>query len=153
VNAYVITSPAGFTTTTSATSNRVDLSFGGGYRRMLGANTLLGVNGFYDTSRLFKKWYPSGGVGLEYAAKLAGDDAIDLNFNWYGNLFNRDFLVNAFRNKGNSFDLEAGYSHSLFNQVLDLRLKFAGYQFDVGNPVYGWRGGSHHEKRDVHAEI
>ncbi len=138
----------GFTTTTSATSNRVDLSFGGGYRTMLGANTLLGVNGFYDTSRLYNKWYSSGGIGLEYAANVAGDDAIDLNFNWYGNLFNRDVLVNAFRNKGNSFDVEVGYSHALFNRALDFRLKLIGYQFDIGDAVQGWRGGADLTTRD-----
>ncbi len=33
-------------------NNRVDVSLGGGYRRMLCNNTLVGVNGFYDTSRL-----------------------------------------------------------------------------------------------------
>jgi hypothetical protein len=143
-----IASPAGFTTTTSATNNRVDLSFGGGYRTTLGEGTFLGVNGFYDTSRLFSKWYSSGGVGLELAANIAGDDAIDLNFNWYGNLFNRDVLVNAFRNKGNSFDVEAGYSHALFNQALDLRLKVIGYQFDIGTPVRGWRGGADLTTRD-----
>ncbi len=138
----------GVTGTTSAASTRIDLSFGGGFRTMLGANTFLGVNGFYDTSRLFDTWYSSGGVGLEFAANLAGDDAIDLNFNWYGNLFNRDVLVNAFRNKGNSFDVEAGYSHSLFDQALDLRLKLAGYQFDVGEKVGGWRGGADLTTRD-----
>ncbi len=138
----------GFAVTTSATSNRVNLSFGGGYRTMLGANTLLGVNGFYDTSRLFNKWYSSGGVGLELAANVAGDDAIDLNFNWYGNLFNRDVLVNAFRNKGNSFDVEAGYSHALLNRSLDLRLKLIGYQFDIGTAVQGWRGGADLTTRD-----
>ncbi len=138
----------GFTVTTSDTNNRVDLSFGGGYRTMLGANTLLGVNGFYDTSHLFNKWYSSGGVGLEYAANIAGDDAIDLNFNWYGNLFNRDVLINAFRNKGNSFDIEAGYSHALFDHAMDLRLKLVGYQFDIGNAVYGWRGGADLTTRD-----
>jgi len=143
-----ITSPAGFTTTTSTASNRVDLSFGGGYRTMLGANTLVGVNGFYDASRLYKRWYSSGGVGLEMAANGAGDDAIDLNFNWYGNLFNKDVLVNAFRNKGSSFDVEAGYSHALFDHALDLRLNLAGYQFDVGDKVYGWRGGADLTTRD-----
>jgi hypothetical protein len=143
-----VAAPPDFTVTTSATSNRVDLSFGGGYRTMLGANTLLGVNGFYDTSRLFNSWYSSGGVGLELAANIAGDDAIDLNFNWYGNLFNRDVLVNAFRNKGNSFDVEVGYSHALFNQALDFRLKVIGYQFDIGTPVRGWRGGADLTTRD-----
>lgn len=143
-----ITTPAGFTTTTSTAYNRIDLSFGGGYRTMLGANTMLGVNSFYDTSRLYNRWYSSGGVGLEFAATASGDDAIDLNFNWYGNLFNRDVLVNAFRNKGNSFDVEAGYSHALFDQALDLRLKLVGYQFDIGIPVRGWRGGADLTTRD-----
>jgi hypothetical protein len=137
-----ITTPAGFTTTTSTASSRVDLSFGGGYRTMLGRNALVGVNGFYDTSRLFNQWYSSGGVGLEMAANVAGDDATDLNFNWYGNLFSRNGLINAFRNKGNSFDVEAGYSHALFNRSLDLRLKLIGYQFDTGTQVRGWRGGA-----------
>jgi hypothetical protein len=126
----------------AGTSNRVDLSFGGGYRRMLGPNTLVGVNGFYDASRVFNTWRSSGGVGLEYAANVAGDDAVDLNFNWYGNLFNRDVLINAFRNKGGSFDVEAGYSHALFDHALDLRLKLVGYQFDIGTRVWGWRGGA-----------
>jgi hypothetical protein len=137
-----ITTPAGFTTTTTTANNRVDLSFGGGYRTMLGDNTFLGVNGFYDTSRLYNRWYSSGGVGLEMAYTVGADDAVDLNFNWYGNLFNKDVLVNAFRTHGGSFDVEAGYSHALFDHALDLRLKVAGYQFDVGNTVYGWRGGA-----------
>jgi hypothetical protein len=143
-----VDTPAGFTTTTSPSSNRVNLSFGGGYRTMLGANTLLGVNGFYDASRLYNSWYSSGGIGLEMAANLAGDDAVDANFNWYGNIFNRDVLVNAFRNQGNSFDLEAGYSRALFDHAMDFRLKLAGYQFDAGDKVYGWRGGADLTTRD-----
>jgi len=142
------TTPANFTTTISGASNRVDLSFGGGYRTMLGANSLLGVNGFYDASRVFQRWHSSGGVGLEFAANSAGDDAIDVNINWYGNLFNRDVLVNAFRNKGNSFDVEAGYSHALFGHSVDVRLKLAGYQFDIGDKVYGWRVGADLTTRD-----
>jgi hypothetical protein len=102
---------------------------------MLGDNTFLGANAFYDSSRIFNKWYSSGGIGLEMAAMIAGDDAIDLNFNWYAYLFNKDVLVNAFRNRGGSFDIEAGYSYALFDHALDLRLKFAGYRFDVGNPL------------------
>ena len=101
-----------------------------------------GVNGFYDSSRLDNRWYPSGGVGLEMAANVAGEDAIDLTVNWYGNLFNRDVLVNAFRNQGNSFDVQAGYSHALFEHALDLRLKLTGYRFDIGDTVQGWRGGA-----------
>ncbi len=139
---------SGFTTTTSSASSRTDLSFGGGYRTMPNESAFLGVNGFYDTSRLFNKWYGSGGVGLEYAAILSGDDAADLNFNWYGNLFNRNVLVNAFRNKGNNFDVEAGYSHALLNHAVDLRLKAVGYQFNIGTPVHGWRSGADLTTRD-----
>lgn len=67
-----IMTPAGFRTTTSTARRRVDLSFGGGCRTMIGERALLGVNGFYDTTRLYDKWYPSGGVGLEMATILAG---------------------------------------------------------------------------------
>jgi len=130
------------------TDNRVDLSFGGGYRTILRDTTLVGLNGFYDTSRLFGSWYSSGGLGLEMAAITPGDGAIDLNFNWYGNLFTRNGLIDAFRNKGGSFDIEAGYSHPLFNQALDLRLKLTGYKFDIGNNVYGWRTGADVTTRD-----
>jgi Inverse autotransporter, beta-domain len=55
-------------------SNRVDLSLGGGYRTMPDVNTLLGMNGFYDTSHLFNKWFSSGGIGLEMAANNPGYD-------------------------------------------------------------------------------
>jgi hypothetical protein len=143
-----VTSVSGPTVTISGSSNRVDLSFGGGYRTMLGESTLLGVNGFYDASRLFNEWYSSGGVGLEMAALLGGDAALDLNVNWYGNLFTRDGLINAFRNRGGSYDVEAGYSQSLFNQAVDLRLKATGYQFDIGSAVYGWRTGADLITRD-----
>jgi hypothetical protein len=131
-----------FTVTASGTANRVDLSFGGGYRTLRANKTLLGVNAFYDSSRLFDTWYSSGGLGLEMAAIVAGDDAIDLNFNWYGNLFSLDGIINAFRNKGNSFDVETGYSHGLPDRSMDLRLKLVAYQFDIGTPVYGLRGGA-----------
>ena len=55
------------------------------------------------------------------AATVGGDDAVDVNFNWYGNLFNRDVLVNAFRNKGNSFDVGG----RLFPRALRPRHGFA----------------------------
>jgi hypothetical protein len=143
----VVAAP-GFTVTTSGTSNRVDLSLGGGYRKMLGDGLLLGANAFYDSSRLFNKWYSSGGLGMEMAATVGGDDAVDVNFNWYGNLFSRNGFINAFRNRGGIFDLEAGYSHALLDHTLDLRLKVAGYQFDVGQRVSGWRGGADLTTRD-----
>jgi len=123
-------------------SNRIDLSFGGGYRQMLADQFLVGVNGFYDTSRLYNKWYPSGSIGLELAFNVGTNDAVDLNANWYGNIFSSTDIINAFRNHGGSYDIEAGYSHALFDNSLDLRLKFTGYQFDIGNSVYGYKTGA-----------
>ena len=76
------------------------------------------------------------------AANVGASDAFDLNANWYGNIFSSTDILNAFRNKGGSYDLEAGYSHALFNSEYDLRLKAAGYQFDTGNTVSGYRTGA-----------
>ncbi len=123
-------------------SSRIDLSFGGGYRHMLSNQLLLGVNGFYDSSRLFDQWYSSGSVGLELAANIGTSDAVDLNANWYGDIFSSTDIINAFRNHGGSYDIEAGYSHAMFDNSLDLRLKFAGYQFDTGSSVYGYKTGA-----------
>jgi len=83
----VWTGPTTTTTTAADTASRnsfndrIDLSFGGGFRTIRGDNTLIGVNGFYDATRLGKQWYGSGSVGFEMAALLAGNDAVDLNFN------------------------------------------------------------------------
>jgi hypothetical protein len=132
---------------TRSFNNRLDMSFGGGYRTLLRRDTLLGVNGFCDTSRLGGTRYSSGGVGLEMAA-LVGSDAIDLNFNWYGQLFNSNVILNAFRYGPSNYDFEAGYSHELWNGGPDLRLKITGYQFDIGNRVDGWNAGAELKSRD-----
>jgi hypothetical protein len=134
---------------THSFNNRVDMSFGGGYRTLLSRNTLLGVNGFYDTSRLGGTWYSSGGVGLQMAALLPGNDAIDLNFNWYGQLFNSNVIQNAFRYGPSNFDFQAGYSHELWNGGPDFRLSATGYKFDIGNSVWGWNGQAELWSRDA----
>ncbi len=79
----------GTTTTLSGFTERTDLSFGGGVRRMIGEDTLIGVNGFFDTTKLGARWYSSGSVGFEMAAALQGNDAFDLNFNWYRESFQK----------------------------------------------------------------
>jgi hypothetical protein len=139
---------SGTTVTRTDASNRVDLSAGGGFRRLVTRDALVGVNSFFDTSRIFDKWYSSGGVGLEFAANMGDYDMVDLNVNAYGNFFNTTGLVNAFRNQGTSYDIEGGYSHALLNQTLDLRLNLAGYQYDAGAAVYGWRTGANLTTRD-----
>lgn len=133
----------------SSINERTDLSFGGGYRKLINDRLLVGVNGFYDSSRLAGKWYGSGGLGIETAWLISGNDALDLNFNYYGNLFmGRNSIVNAFRNGSGNFDVEAGYSHQLFDGGPDLRLKVTGYQFDIGTKVYGWNTGAELKTRN-----
>jgi hypothetical protein len=140
-NDSTITSQSGF-------NERTDLSFGGGYRTLLNENTLLGVNGFFDTTKLGSRWYSSGGLGIEYAALLPGNGAFDLTFNWYGNLFSSNVLANAFRRGPENYDFQAGYSHELWNGGPDLRLSATGYRFTSGSGVYGGRAGAELKTRD-----
>ncbi len=126
------------TTTERGYPDRIDFSFGGGYRKIFGDNLLLGVNGFGDTTKLADQWYGSGGVGLEMAALGVGNDLVELNFNFYGNLFQgRNSIVNAFRNGPGNYDASVAYSVQLGADGPDLRLKLTGYRFDIGTSQYG----------------
>lgn len=136
------------TSATGSFDTRTDISLGGGYRRLFNKKVLLGVNGFYDGIHLGETWHNSGGIGLEMAVLMAGYDAMDLNFNWYGNPFNANALANAFRKGPGNFDIEAGYSHELFHGGPDLRLFATGYKFTAGSAVYGWRAGGELKTRD-----
>jgi hypothetical protein len=129
-------------------NNRVNVSLGGGYRAILRDRTLLGVNGFYDTTRLGGQWYSSGSAGVEMAALLPGNDALDLNFNWYGRLLNGNVIRSALNYGLSNFDAEAGYSHELWEGGPDLRLKIAGYQFDAGARIDGYNAGAEFKTRD-----
>ena len=134
--------------------SRLDLSFGIGYRRIFAQDLLLGVNAFYDTTRLYgPSWRSSGGYGLEMAANGPGDSAIDLTFNYYGNVyggynsrgsvFPTFNIIDGIQNGTANYDLEAGYSQSIIDQALDLRLKVTGYQFALNNSKkYGIRSGA-----------
>ena len=100
---------------------------------------MLGVNGFYDTTKLGSRWYGSGGIGFEMAALCAGNDLVELTFNCYGNLFQgRNSIINAFGEGPSNFDVSARYSIELGNYGPDLRLKATGYQFDIGARRYGY---------------
>jgi len=152
----VYTTPTTITTTTTTPSSfneRTDLSFGGGYRKIFGETTLLGVNGFCDVTRLGRTWYNSGSVGLEFAALLPGYDVVDLTVNWYGNLFRGNVLANAFRRGPQDCDFQAGYSHELWNGGPDLRLSATGYRFSAGPGAYGVRGGAELRSRDGMYEV
>ena len=136
-------------TGSSSFNQRTDLSVGGGYRRILNHRLMIGVNGFYDASKLGSGWYGSSGFGFEVAALGPGNDLVDLNFNYYGNLFlGSNSIVNAFRNGTGNFDVEIGYSHELLDGGPDLRLKFTGYHFNIGTRVYGWDAGAEIKTRN-----
>jgi hypothetical protein len=106
---------------------------------------MVGVNSFFDSTKLFGKWFTSGGIGVEMAAILPGSGLIDLQVNQYGNQFgNLQNVMNLWRRGDVSFDLEAGYSQQLLlDGLFDLRVKGVGYQFSVGagQKVHGAKGG------------
>jgi hypothetical protein len=138
-------------------NNSVELCLGGGYRRMLDNHTMIGLHSFFDTTKLSGVWYSSGSVGAEMAAMVAGQDAIDVNFNWYGNALDASFFSNSLGfvpatgevGFGNAnFDFQAGYSHELYNGGPDLRLSVTGYKFDTGSGVSGYYAGAELKSRD-----
>jgi hypothetical protein len=120
-----------------------DISLGGGYRRIVSERVLAGTNLFYDSAKGYNKWYQSGSVGFEMAANIGISSAIDFNANYYyGTLFSSTEPANLFRKNGSNYDIMAGYSMALLNEALDLRLKAAMYNFDVGNNVYAYMTGA-----------
>ena len=138
-------------------NNSVELCFGGGYRRMFGNHTMIGLHSFLNTTKLSGIWYPSGSAGVEMAAMVSGHDAIDLIFNWYGKALDASifsgtptYAAAAANNSfGNSnFDFQVGYSHELYNGGPDLRLSATGYKFDCGSNVYGYYAGAELKSRD-----
>ncbi|HTY23250.1 MAG TPA: thaumatin family protein [Desulfomonilaceae bacterium] len=138
-------------------NNSVELCFGGGYRKMSSNHTMIGLYSFFDTTKLSGTWYSSGSAGAEMAAIVSGHDAIDLNFNWYGKALDATFLSNSLdfipvtdgvRFGPSNFDVQAGYSHELYNGGPDLRLSVTGYKFDTGSAVYGYYAGAELKSRD-----
>ncbi len=123
--------------------DRIDLSIGGGYRNLFNDRLLLGVNVFFDSTRLTGSWRYSGGLGFEVASFGPGNSLVDMNINFYslsyiaydsrGSVLLTFNLLGAIsRGKGN-FDFEAGYSQPLFYRAFDLRLKATVYQFELAN--------------------
>ena len=106
--------------------------------------------------------YPASGIHpeaqvLRLAAMVAGHDAIDLLFNWYGKALDATSLNNigyvppttGEDGFGNSnFDFQVGYSHELYGGGPDLRLSVTGYKFDMDSDVYGYHAGAELKSRD-----
>jgi hypothetical protein len=128
------------TSVIDSSPNRYDFSFGGGYRKLFDASTLVGFNSFFDSTRIFNEWRSSWGWGVEFCALFPYDSAIDFHFNQYGNVFRGSPFLDAFRAEGTSIDFGGGYSLALFDERLDLRLGVDGYRFVFGNEEWGWRG-------------
>ncbi len=138
-------------------NNTTELCFGGGYRRMLGKNTMVGLHSFYNTAKLSGAWYPSGSAGVEFASMISGHDAIDLIFNWYGKALDATIFggtpayatTAATANFGNAnFDFQAGYSHELYNGGPDFRISATGYKLECGSNVYGYYAGAELKSRN-----
>jgi hypothetical protein len=139
-------------------NNSVELCLGGGYRRMFGNHTMIGLHSFFDTTKLSGVWYSSGSVGVEGAALVAGHDAIDLNFNWYGKALDSSLFMNSLGyvpvigEAGfgpANYDFQAGYSHEIYDGGPDFRLSVTGYKFDTaGSAVYGYYAGAELKSRD-----
>jgi len=139
--------------TSPGADSRTDLALGVGYRRMVTDDAMLGLNTFYDATRLFGTWHSSGSVGLEIAANGPGGSAIDLNANWYssvygpfnsrGSVFPTFNIVNDLRTGHGSFDIEAGYSQPVFEQALDLRISLNAYSYELQpERKYGLKSGA-----------
>ncbi len=133
--------------------NRIDLSLGLGYRKFLNENVLVGAYGFFDTTRLSGSWKSAGSIGFQAAMNGPGDSAVDLSFNYYsdsyigydsrGSVFPTFNMFGAIAEGRGNYDFEAGASQPLFNRSYDLRVKMAGYQYDMGNSkIYGLRSGA-----------
>ncbi len=140
-------------------TNRLDLSIGGGYRQLLSDDAFVGINAFYDSTRLFGSWRSSGSLGLEMASIGPGDSAIDVSFNYYSDIYanwnSRGTVLPTFniidgiRTGRGNFDVQAGYSHALFERAIDLRLSLSGYQYDFGDEFKrGWLSGAEFTTRD-----
>lgn len=136
--------PLGFGTE----NKRIDVSVGGGYRKIFRNGSFVGVNGFSDNAYLGGEWFSSAGLGAEFYAITPGDGLIDISLNYYGNLWRKQEHLNAFRNGPGNYDVEIGYSHPLFYRTLDLRLHSGWYQFDTGTRLRGGRFGATVTSRD-----
>mgnify|MGYP000855227103 FL=1 len=138
-------------------NNSTELAFGGGYRRMLGQHTMVGIHSFFNTAKLYDAWYPSASAGVEFASMISGHDAIDLIFNWYGKALDASIFSGtpayattaADTSFGNAnFDFQVGFSHELYNGGPDLRISATGYKLECGSNVYGYYAGAELKSRD-----
>ena len=122
---------------------------GGGYRKRLPRNVMIGASGFYTTARLAGDWHSSGIAGLEMAWVSSSDAVVMLNCNYYGNLFaNAAGILRSFRGGSGDYKIEASYERPIWNQALDFRVRGGGYKLDRDGNAYGWSAGTELTTRD-----
>jgi len=120
----------------------VEFLIGGGYRKRVSDDLMVGVNGFYNSTRLYGNWYSSGIVGLEVAAVTPGEGIVTLSWNYYGNVFSgKGGIFSAFRYGPGDHKIDATYSQPLYDRALEVRLKACAYRFNRAGLVRGWSAG------------
>jgi Inverse autotransporter, beta-domain len=107
-------------------SRRLDLDLGLGWRKVGHDGAMVGINTFWDTSRLSGDWYASAGFGLEAALPV------------YSGLW--DISLNA--DRGGGIDLKSGYTLPVWNDRLDMRVYAEKYRFFDGEFILGSKFGA-----------
>lgn len=129
--------------------DRVNLSAGGGYRKIFNDSFLLGANGFLDWTSAESHSTTSGGAGCELWYIISQDSMVDLSINYYSSQLGSIVgLATPTQGHGNC-DFRARYSQSFMNQAFRVRLKAEAYRFEcLCAPWYGWSIGADLTTRD-----
>ncbi len=127
----------------------VQVLLGGGYRKRLTRDFMIGANGFYNTTRLYGRWYSSGILGLETCVLMPGSGIVDASFYYYGNVFSGNTgIFAAFSKGGGDFKFEGAYSQSFFHKDLIVRFKASHYIFHKLGNVPGYYVGADFRSSD-----
>jgi hypothetical protein len=108
-----------------STPQRFDLGLGLGWRKLWQGGIMLGMNSFWDSSRLYGDWYSSPGFGLEFAV----NSPVGV---W-------DLILNAYR--GGGIDLKGGFTFPIWEERLDVRIYAEKYRFFDGEFILGSKAG------------
>lgn len=129
-------------TLSGSPSTNLQLLLGGGYRRRLAFNRMVGINGFYNAVRLQEQWLSSEILGLEMAEVRGDGSVISLKLNYYGNVFRgRGGALGAWKDGLGDYKLEAAYSVQLAPFPGNVRARFVGYKLDRHKSMLGWNLG------------
>jgi hypothetical protein len=114
--------------------------FGGGIRKRLPGDAMIGVTGFYNLIRVAGKWHGTPIVGGELAWLTAGSGVISLTVNQYGGISAVDYVDQFVKGRGD-FKIEASYQQAFVRDVCDIRLRLNGYTVRRDEDIRGWNAG------------